>query len=59
MFEDGVAAYQRGEYAAALNLLRPLAEQGDPGAQFKLGVMYRNGEGVRCKPQAGHPLNVK
>ncbi len=26
--EDGVAAYERGDYAAALKFLRPLAEQG-------------------------------
>ena len=29
-----------------MNLWRPLAAQGDARAQFKLGVMYRHGEGV-------------
>ena len=26
--EDGMAAYQRGDYATALKIMRPLAEQG-------------------------------
>jgi hypothetical protein len=29
-FEDGVAAYERGDYATAMRLWRPLAEQGKP-----------------------------
>jgi uncharacterized protein len=33
-------------YAQALNWLRKAASQGEPGAQFNLGVMYYNGEGV-------------
>jgi hypothetical protein len=44
--EDGNAAAQRGDYAAAMRLLRPLADQGSAGAQYDLGVMYANGEGV-------------
>jgi hypothetical protein len=45
-FEDAAAAYHRGDYAAALRLWRPLAEQGDADAQFHLGVMYESGQGV-------------
>lgn len=44
--DDGVAAFFRGDYAAALQLLRPLAEQGDATAQTWLGVMYDEGKGV-------------
>jgi ATP-dependent protease ClpP protease subunit len=44
--EDGLAAYQRGEYETAYRLLSPLAEQGDLAAQFKLGVLFENGLGV-------------
>jgi uncharacterized protein len=44
--EDGVAAYEKGDYATALRLLRPLADQGDAGAQYNLGLMYANGQGV-------------
>ena len=43
---DGVAAYDRGDYATALRLWRPLAEQGDANAQFDLGGLYEKGEGV-------------
>ena len=45
-FEEAEAAYKRGDYATALRGFRPLAEQGDADAQFFLGVMYDNGEGV-------------
>ncbi len=45
-FDEGVAAYQRGEYATALREWRPLAEQGHADAQFRLSVMYFNGRGV-------------
>ena len=45
-FEDLMAAYDRGDYATTLQLLRPLAERGDPQAQNGLGAMYYNGKGV-------------
>ena len=37
---------QKGDYATALRLWRPLAEQGGADAQFNVGQMYRRGEGV-------------
>ena len=45
-FEDGVAAYDKGDYATAIRLFRPIAEQGHANAQFNLAQMYRNGQGV-------------
>jgi len=45
-WEDGMAAYHRGDYVPAIRLFRPLAEQGNAKAQSVLGVMYRKGEGV-------------
>ena len=45
-YEDGLAAYERGDYATALRLWRPLAEQGNAGAQHILGLMYDSGQGV-------------
>jgi TPR repeat protein len=45
--EDCRAAYERQEYAAAIQLCRPLAEQGDVRAQLSLGGMYYNGRGVQ------------
>ena len=43
---EGAAAYSRGDYAEALLELRPLAERGEALAQFTLGLMYAEGEGV-------------
>ncbi len=45
-FQDGVAAYNRGDYATALQEFKPLAEQGLAVAQNNLGIMYDNGRGV-------------
>src|SRR5260370_15179992 len=44
--EDGVAAYQRGDYAIALQSYRKAADQGDARAQNNLGAMYESGRGV-------------
>jgi TPR repeat protein len=49
-WEDGMAAYNRGDYLPAIRLFRPLAEQGNPKAQSVLGVMYRRGQGVARNP---------
>ena len=43
-FEDAEDAYNRGDYATALRLWQPLAEEGDVKAQFNLGLMYEKGE---------------
>jgi TPR repeat protein len=45
-FDEGVAAYHKGDYATSLRLWRPLAEQGDASAQFNLGLLYDDGNGV-------------
>src|SRR5262245_20471904 len=45
-FEDATAAYSKGDYATALRLLRPLADQGLAKAQIILGIMYANGQGA-------------
>ena len=44
--EDGKAAYEKGDYATALEKWIPLADQGHAPAQFNLGVMYASGQGV-------------
>jgi TPR repeat protein len=44
--EDATAANARGDYATALRLIRPLADQGLALAQTVLGVMYEEGRGV-------------
>jgi uncharacterized protein len=44
--ENAAAAYRQGEYATALRIIRPLARKGYAPAQFRLGLIYRNGNGV-------------
>ena len=44
--EDADAAVKRRDYATAVRLIGPLAEQGDASAQYMLGVFYDNGLGV-------------
>jgi TPR repeat protein len=42
-YQKGYAASQSGDFATALREWTPLAEQGDAGAQFNLGLMYAKG----------------
>ena len=44
--EDGMDAYDKGDYATALKLFQPLADQGDAGGETELGLMYNFGMGV-------------
>ena len=44
--QDADAAFDRGDYATTLRLLRPLADQGDVYAQYNLGVMHDKAHGV-------------
>jgi hypothetical protein len=43
--EDGTAVFERSDYATAVGLWRPLAEQGLAAAQYSLGMMYAYGQG--------------
>ena len=45
-FDEGRAAYERGDYATAHEELRPLAEAGNAAAQTLLGTMLYFGRGV-------------
>lgn len=42
----GLSAYRFGHYDEAVALLKPLAVDGDPFAQFSMGVLYDDGLGV-------------
>jgi TPR repeat protein len=44
--DDGLAAYDRGDYATAYRELAPAAAGGEPLAQYNLARMYFTGEGV-------------
>ena len=45
-FATGLSAYQKGDYATAAKEWRPLAQEGSPEAQFNLGLLYIDGQGV-------------
>ncbi|MEM7224014.1 MAG: SPOR domain-containing protein [Pseudomonadota bacterium] len=44
-FEAGLAAFRSGKMQAAHDIWLPLAEAGDPSAQFSLGKLYEKGDG--------------
>ena len=45
-FDAGWQAYRSGDYTAAAAIWQPLAESGDPRAQYNLGSLYYDGQGV-------------
>lgn len=45
-FDDGVAAFERGDYAVALREFETLGRQGHARAQFNVGLIYDLGHGV-------------
>ena len=45
-YQAGMDARNRGDFAKALREWRPFAEQGDARAQYYLGLLYENGDGV-------------
>ena len=49
-WEDGMAAYNRGDYVPAIRVFRAMAEQGNAKAQSVLGAMYRRGQGASRSP---------
>ncbi len=44
---EGLASYQAGHYEEAYKIWLPLAQKGDANAQFNLGLLYRNGFGIK------------
>jgi len=53
--QKGMNAYQSGDFATALREWKPLAEQGNAGAQGIVGKMYQLGQGA----QQDHKTAVK
>lgn len=45
-FDDGAAAYEAGDYAQAMEQWRPLAEDGNAEAQYWVGRLFEQGQGV-------------
>jgi TPR repeat protein len=55
-FNEGVKAFQEKDYAKALKYFEPLAKKGQANAQFGLGLLYRNGLGVRKNLRKAYDL---
>ncbi len=66
-FDDAMKMYRRGDHAAALEIWKPLASNGNVDAQYNLGVMYAAGIGTdendtravewfRQAAMQGHPI---
>lgn len=51
--EDGYAAVLAGDYKSAFSLLRPLADQGVPAAEYAIGSMYLSGKGTAVDEAQG------
>jgi TPR repeat protein len=45
-WEDGMAAYNRGDYVPGIQVFRGMARGGNAKAQGMLGAMYQRGQGV-------------
>lgn len=45
-FDEGMRYYITGKPVEALSIWKPLAEGGDKNAQYHIGHMYSNGQGV-------------
>ena len=45
-FEAAGEAYEKGDYQTAFKIWKPLADKGDAQAQYNLGFLYENGQGV-------------
>ncbi len=45
--EEGLRAFQAGDYPRALGLWEPLAQGGNADAQYNLGLLHANGWGVQ------------
>jgi TPR repeat protein len=43
---DALKAYNQGDFVTAMRVFRPLAEKGQPLAEYILGLMYANAQGV-------------
>ena len=45
-FAAGLKAYENSDYVKAFNEWKPIADEGDPNAQFNIGLLYYDGKGV-------------
>lgn len=45
-YSDASAAWQRGDYASAIRVIRPAAERGSADAEYWMGLAYDSGRGA-------------
>jgi len=45
-YADGMSAYEAGDFKTAREIFLPMAEEGEHEAQYALGVMYQDGDGL-------------
>ncbi|WP_323660234.1 tetratricopeptide repeat protein [Aliarcobacter butzleri] len=46
-FDEGVEAFEKGDYKTALQIFEELSYKNNAKAKYNLGVMYENGYGVK------------
>jgi len=51
---SGISAFESKHFSVALRLLSPLAEQGEPEAQFRMAIMFQNGLGCVASPDKAY-----
>ena len=54
--DDGLAAFNRGDYQQAFKLWKPLAEAGDARARYNLALLFQGGLGVEKSLQQARLL---
>ncbi len=47
---SGIAAFEAKQFSRAVGLLSPLADAGDPEAQYRVAIMAQNGLGMMENP---------
>lgn len=58
-FDQGVAAYRKGDFAKSAETFKPLAEKGEPGAQYLLSCQMINGAGIKTDAERGWQMLQK
>lgn len=48
VYNQAIAAVQKGDYATAFKILEPLAKKGDATAQHNIAVLYQDGLGTKA-----------
>ena len=50
-YNTGAFYFANGDYNTALQIWAPLAQEGNPAAQYSIGLLYDQGKGVKKDPQ--------